>query len=190
MNSELEKQLYEQYPKLFKQKRWSIRESCMPWGVECGQGWYAIIDSVCRVIQHHIDSQRHQRSIALRYNRALKRAIAGNTNDLVTYYKRLYSSEELVNKRLEEEIRNCKFRPVPDTTPQIQFTQIKEKFGGLRLYTNFSNEYIDGAISMAMQMSHKTCEVCGKTGKLRGIGWRYTACDEHTDPDHKEDDET
>ena len=63
--------------------------------------------------------------------------------------------------------------------PQITVSQVKEKFGTLRFYTNGSNDLITGMIWMAERMSSRVCETCGKPGKFRGKGWFYTACDEH-----------
>ena len=64
-------------------------------------------------------------------------------------------------------------------------TQVKEKFGTLRFYTDYEDEYISGAISMAEHVSTHTCEVCGKQGKSRvNHGWYYVSCDEHM---HKEE---
>lgn len=179
MKQELQDELFKKYPKLFGQRKLTIYESCMPFGIECGTGWYNIIDSACSCIQHHVNSERQQRSYALRYNRALKRAISGNKAYLEYFYRKLYTTEESLNKRVEEEIKRAEYRKVPEKYPYIQFTQIKEKFGGLRLYTNYHGDYIDGVISMAMDMSEKTCETCGQPGKMRGKGWYYVACNQH-----------
>lgn len=71
--------------------------------------------------------------------------------------------------------------------PQVEVVQVKEKFGTLRFYTHGGNEKIDGMIWFAENMSGRICETCGKPGKLNGLGWRYTACDEHTQPEDKDD---
>jgi hypothetical protein len=39
MSPELEKKLLDKYPKLFSSKQF--------WGVECGDGWYDILDHLC-----------------------------------------------------------------------------------------------------------------------------------------------
>jgi hypothetical protein len=36
-------------------------------------------------------------------------------------------------------------------------------------------------------LSARTCEVCGAPGKIRGQGWYYTACDEHTSEGDEDD---
>lgn len=59
----------------------------------------------------------------------------------------------------------------------FQWVQIKEKFGTLRLYGNYSDDYIDGVIDTAERLSGQVCEACGARGKLRGEGWLTTRCD-------------
>ena len=48
----------------------------------------------------------------------------------------------------------------------VEAVQVKEKYGGLRFYTNYSDSYIDGAISLAESLSLKTCETCGGQGAV------------------------
>lgn len=57
--------------------------------------------------------------------------------------------------------------------------QIKEKFGGLRWYIGNSNEKVFERIAQAEKESYKTCEYCGKKGKLRtDRSWIKTLCDD------------
>lgn len=53
MNEQLTQQLYTKYPKIFAQRNLSAQETCMVWGLECGDGWFHLIDSLCRDIQKH-----------------------------------------------------------------------------------------------------------------------------------------
>lgn len=74
----------------------------------------------------------------------------------------------------------------------FNFTQIKEKYGGLRLYFSLNNpneengllpeglwDTIQLHISEAENASYKTCEFCGeqKTAKERGECWITVRCD-------------
>jgi hypothetical protein len=120
MTEEKEKQLFEKYPKIFRQKDLPMNQTCMCWGVSCADGWYDLIDNLCYAIQNHID------------------------------YKKL---------------------------PQVEATQVKEKYGGLRFYVNHSDEYVSGLISMAESMSYKICEYCGNKGKSNSRGWITTLCE-------------
>lgn len=182
MDQELQNILYDRYPKLFRQKGWTIYESCMPWGIECGGGWFHIIDNVCRIIQNRIDWERRARATDLWYNRALKRALVGDRRSLAYFYRKLYAETDAVERRVAEEVGRATFRTARERAHQVQFTQIKEKYGTLRLYINCHDDWVDGAIAMAETMSGTTCKTCGKPGKLRGTAWYYTGCDEHTAP--------
>lgn len=53
-----------------------------------------------------------------------------------------------------------------DYTP-IYFLQIKEKFGGLRIYAGGGDFYTRGVIDMAEEMSRYVCEFSGDKGKRR-----------------------
>jgi hypothetical protein len=68
------------------------------------------------------------------------------------------------------------------------WSQIKEKFGGLRAYAYGADDFIRGAIEMAESMSYITCEVTGERGKVRKQmlneaqepipAWIKTLCDD------------
>ena len=176
MKQELQDKLYEKYPKLFGQKDLSMRYTAMCWGIETGNGWYNIIDNACRRIQWHITQSRKERARALVHNRRLQKAINGNTKDLEGYYEKLYTDKTQISERVQEEVKNKMFRNVKEAVPQIQFVQVKEKFGTLRIYTNGFDDYTDGVISMAESMSACTCEVCGIPGRQTTGGWVRTLC--------------
>lgn len=67
----------------------------------------------------------------------------------------------------------------------IEIHQVKEKFGGLVIYTNMYSPEIAQIVNDASSESYKTCEVCGSPGRLRTTrpggsraGWHKTLCDE------------
>lgn len=49
MNPDVEKELFEKYPKLFANVGQPM--SCMNFGIECGPGWDKIIRSVCECLE-------------------------------------------------------------------------------------------------------------------------------------------
>ena len=57
--------------------------------------------------------------------------------------------------------------------------QVKEKFGGLRIYLSLSSTEADAIITAAEAEASETCEECGSKEdvKLRGGGWLRTLCD-------------
>lgn len=62
--------------------------------------------------------------------------------------------------------RYMKKKELADGPQDYRFTQIKEKFGGLRVYDAEGDNYTQGVVDMAESMSYKTCEVTGKPGEL------------------------
>ena len=139
MREELEKQLYEKYPEIFRQKDLDMRQTAMCWGISCGDGWYTILDELCGEIQNHIRNKNYD----------------------IEYKKK--------RGELPEDAPNF---------PQIEATQVKEKFGGLRFYVNHYDDFVRGAIGMAESISMRTCEHCGNPGKQNEDGyWITTLCD-------------
>ena len=56
--------------------------------------------------------------------------------------------------------------------------QVKEKFGGLRIYVDFATEEMYDMIDEAEKKSYTICEECGAEGKVRSGGWIRTLCDD------------
>jgi len=143
MNEKLEKALYEKYPELFRQASLPESQSCMFWGIACGDGWYEIMDTLCSLIQHRVNRKK---------------------------------------------IENHDYQ-------QVEFAQIKEKFGELRIYACGCDEYVGALIDFACLTSLKTCESCGSPGKMSNKkGWMQTLCEEckiihEVSEDEEEDDE-
>ena len=55
MKKELEELLYQRYPELFANRTLPPDETCMCRGMECGDGWFDLIDLLCSMIQFGID---------------------------------------------------------------------------------------------------------------------------------------
>lgn len=136
MNAELQKQLYDKYPELFSNKDQSIKESCMAWGIECNDGWYDILSSLCWMIKQHEENIDMQTTFKQKENR----------NYVSNYH-------------------------------HVSFDQIKEKFGGLRIYFSGGDEYVEGLVSMAESFSYQICEVCSQRGEPNKGGWISTLCE-------------
>ena len=134
MNEELQKKLVEKYPKILKDHGGNPAETCMAWGMDCGDGWYDLLRSICSLLKNR---------------------------------------EENMRNRLKYEGKD------PNEFIAVKFDQIKEKFGGLRVYYSGGDDYVRGAIALAEEMSYKICEVCGNKGYPSKNGWIMTLCDAH-----------
>jgi len=62
MNEDLQNKLYEKYSKIFRQKDLSAQETCMCWGITCGDGWFDLLDMLCGQIQNRVDNVNRNRS--------------------------------------------------------------------------------------------------------------------------------
>lgn len=64
-------------------------------------------------------------------------------------------------------------------TPKIKIDQFKEKFGGLRIYTNIYTDRVLGMTMFAETLSFKTCEITGREGVLchRGTWYKTLSLD-------------
>jgi len=55
--------------------------------------------------------------------------------------------------------------------------QVKEKFGGLRIYAYDGSDELMNMIDVAENASYKICEYCGEPGVPRAGSWTKTLCD-------------
>jgi hypothetical protein len=132
MKKELQDKLYEKYPKIFKQKDDDMTTTCLCWGLECGDGWFDLIERLCDSLQFHTDNNNY---------------------------------------------------------PQVEATQVKEKFGTLSFYTSGADEYLSGYINFAESMSATICETCGTNQNVTQTkGWIKTICKKCLEEKEKKDD--
>ena len=116
-------ELYEKYPHLFARRALPMSESCLHWGITCGEGWNALIDAMSAELQ-----QAH---------------------------------------------------------PEVQYEQIKEKFGVMRVYLyGTTKESFDVAYSIVHKfedISATTCETCGSPDAeiVSNAGWLSATCGKH-----------
>ena len=65
-----------------------------------------------------------------------------------------------------------------DCVDDFRIVQLKEKFGMLRLYTNFSTDGIDDVIDKYTEISKRTCIRCGKPATHITCGWIEPWCED------------
>ena len=186
MNEENTKYLYDKYPEIFADKDKSMQETCMYWGLECGDGWFTILDKMCSNIQCRVDNPPSicKDPVWLQKTKIIASHICWNTavmNFFSWVYLRnipkaypstdskapLYQTQW--NKYYKWQTRlqwRSEYKNPPfDAYRQVVAAQVKEKFGTLRFYYSGGDDYIRGVVSMAESMSGHTCEACGSTDK-------------------------
>ena len=100
------------------------------------------------------------------------------------WYDILSSLCYMISQHEENIVWNTKHKQKtdPEYTSEynnVKFDQIKEKFGGLRIYHSGGDSCIRGMVAMAEAMSYKFCEICGERGRPNKGGWIVTLCDKH-----------
>lgn len=76
----------------------------------------------------------------------------------------------------------CVFLALKSSGWDGQAAQIKEKFGGLRIYIDGLAPQYDAIVDAAESVSASVCECCGRSGQRRSSsGWLKTRCEDCID---------
>lgn len=137
MKQESENIFKTKYPKCFE---YFSNEDIIPpifTGINCGDGWYEIVDSLLSEINSYI-----------------------NAKEAKPKQNKQRSFFSFINFFIPSKLKiNTKEEPIP----HIQITEITKRFGGLNICYEGGDNYIQGLIKLAEEMSYKTCEQCGST---------------------------
>lgn len=170
MSPDLQQKLFDKYPKIFQDRVLGPSRSCMAFGIDVGDGWYSIMDVLCESVTY-----TYSTSVGIEEEDAKRFGIEPN---------------------LDFAGKNPLFF-LPVEAPQFVATQVKEKFGGLRVYHRLEfdpkvtellkqtgkypnleeavkrySAYMDGIVHCAESLSHRTCEVTGGPGEMHiRSGW-------------------
>lgn len=121
MDAELTNALFDRYPGLFRERM--SPESGLRHGLECGNGWYELIDTLCACLAQEVKAS--------------------------------------------------------DVEP-ISIAQVKQKFGGLRVYVDNATDHQLGMTRLASALSERICECCGAPGRASVIGKMHVVrCETH-----------
>jgi hypothetical protein len=187
MDKELQEKLYADFPELFKEKDLPMTQTCMCWGIECRNGWEPIIRNVCFSLRRDYALARQKKYFP--YQDEITVWFHNLCRKIEKRFNIKYNTLYVVKHRSYERFPGF----------SIRFSQIKEKFGTLRIYHNFSDNFkpedvahldqediviarerawgeISGVLSMAHLLSEQTCEDCGNPGKLLTNGWWVAQC--------------
>lgn len=161
MDERLEKILIKKYPGIFVDYGGDPKKTCMAWGVDCGDGWFQLIDNLCYELMK-ISNKKGVKITALQ--------VKEKFGSLRFYYHIEYQKHTILNKLSHQIYHNV--------TTKINWTQYYWKL------IDFKNKFwpntemkISSLIEKAEYESDTICASCGKPGKHRGDGWIYTACD-------------
>jgi len=63
MKAKLEMKLVKKYPKLMKNYNGNKRETCFAYGFQHNDGWYDLIDILCKNLQSYIDLNKKEQIV-------------------------------------------------------------------------------------------------------------------------------
>lgn len=98
----------------------------------------------------------------------------------VCWMIRQHEDNKRWRKKYLEENDPEKLAAEPEYFP-VKFDQVKEKYGGLRLYFSGGDDYVEGLVDMAEAISYYVCEICGNKGEANKGGWISVRCEAHRD---------
>ena len=177
------------YPKIFKNVSKTEMESCMAFGIECGPGWYTLLDELCSALQWDTDYNNYPQVVAdqvkekygtLRFyfstepnlnmyrNRVSKNKlllfVINTWNGLVSWYCHRFQYH------FQFKVFGKRIRLLPDVWYH-KWSIVTEE--------DSCYEHMSGMISFAETMSAVICENCGNPGKCNEEGyWISCRCDE------------
>jgi hypothetical protein len=203
---ELDQKLVKRFPVLYQDRYSPMSQTCMCWGFECGDGWFDIIWQLSLALEDELGYSWLQKrrflflkGFARRWSdlmyklspvRQTKYRQEGTGQPGDPYRMVLVSREA---PRWDERIVQFLFgktREIGNFETERMFlkslvfwpntgfavTQVKEKFGTLRFYSD-GNDRIWRLVRFADALSAVTCELCGEPGKLgQRYGWYSTRC--------------
>jgi hypothetical protein len=162
MNPQKEQELVKRYPHIFKDHGGDPMATCMAGGLCVGDGWFTIIDVLCMMLTRALRGEQHKLG-QLKEKKGLP--LYDGSKDIVDD-ESIARQQEIINNLIE-------MMPIA--------AQVKEKFGGLRFYTNGASPEQQAMIDLTEELSYRTCEDCGDTNHAMtyGVGWNRTLCPAH-----------
>ena len=165
MKSELQEQLIKKYPGIFRRLIQRRRMKKTPkvilpiyFGLEVGDGWHTLIDTLCYQLKHYADTYG-----ILTIAEQVKEKFGG---------LRFYISGALNPKKMKCYKRNGKWHHTWIMNGDVKLRKPEKNFNADRIHSE-----IHGMINFAESMSYTICEHCGLPGKPNDGGWISTQCD-------------
>jgi len=160
MSPDLDRQLCDKYPEIFADRYKSPQESCLAFGIECGDGWYDILDKLCAAA-----SRVWTTSFEVDKDDAVKLAI--KESSIGGYFVEV-PAPQLVADQVKEKFGTLRFYYHLEFEPNI--VELGKKYPDAAGIIDRYNSFFDGIVHMAETMSAHTCELSGLKGEMHVSG--------------------
>lgn len=128
MNEKLDKELVKTFPLLYKDRRANMRETCMCWGFECGDGWFKLIWDLSAKLESEINKlkEKNEKPIFLNNQKELWNKFINWLWRFIWYKcKFLFALRFKIARMIMKWTFSVHFDP--EFLPRA--SQVKEKFG-------------------------------------------------------------
>ena len=163
MNQELDKKLCEKYPNIFKNRYNKPTDSPISFGIECGDGWYKVIDMLCLAA-----SNVYSTSIYVDAEDGIKLGLKPNEYNKEYYFG--IESPQVIADQIKEKFGSLRFYYHLEFDPKLIELNISGKYPEIEKIISRYNDYFDGIVHMAEILSVHTCEITGGEGEMHVSG--------------------
>lgn len=160
-NAEYGDEFMGRFPILFQDRKKSMQETCMCWGIDCPIGWYHILEQLCTYLEFHNQQFSKEYGIAV---------VADQVKEKFGTL-RFYFSIAFVDKETGMKVG-----------PDDENDETTSETAALYVARDYLDMLADEAIGEAEMMTEDTCADCGvpltKDNKVETEGWITFLCDE------------
>lgn len=163
MSPSLDIQLCEKYPKIFKNRYKKPIDSPISFGIECGDGWYKVIDMLCLAA-----SNVYSTSIYVDAEDGIKLGLKPNEYNKEYYFG--IQPPQVIADQIKEKFGSLRFYYHLEFDPKIIELNVSGKYPEIEKIISRYNDYFDGIVYMAEILSINTCEDTGREGEIHVSG--------------------
>jgi hypothetical protein len=167
MSPELDKQLCEKYPKIFRDRYASPAQTCMCWGFP-GDGWYNIIDALCRAMTY-----TYSTSEQLDEEDGKRLGVKPYTHNGASTYFFEVAAPQAIADQIKEKFGTLRFYYHLEFDPVLLELNKSGKYPRLKEIIDRYQNYFDGMVHVVETLSEMTCEETGKVGEMHVSGGWY-----------------
>jgi len=175
MKAELQQKIFEKYPKIFGDRTKPMTETCMCWGLEVGDGWYNLIDTLCEALTY-----TYSTSVQVDEEDGKRLGIKPYAD---SYYF-CVEPPQVIATQVKEKYGTLRFYYRSEFDEKIIYLLETKKYPDLEKVNDRFYNFIDGVVHFAEIASGRTCEATGQSGELHASGgtrsgWLKTLNKEH-----------
>ena len=90
MKQELQDRIFNRFEQMFRKKDLDMSQTCMCWGIDCGNGWFDLIWELCEKIEPLVDKEFAVEQVKEKFGtlRFYTNAATREVHDIISGYER------------------------------------------------------------------------------------------------------